>query len=240
MKPISAYNVSLLQASQHPGEIIKIEGYFRSSTLIAWLQVHDSVAAPVANAVPLKQWPVYATTEFYKEFKRGSLTCTLGCFVGLSTTEGTYTADVADVMDISVELSDPENPSGTTFVGDLTSAVTGLAVWSEASGVTARKKLLSLEVDGTNLTGGTQWIMIFATDAVTAGQAPLQNMIFPITAGQVRTLNNGLHFGETCRDMSSYDGTNWHYGCHVVISSTASTYTAPNGTACIRGEYRAS
>lgn len=241
MKPINNFNVSNAQIAQHSVLILKVEGYFRASTSISWLQVHDTNAAPAAGAVPLKEWPVYATTEFYKEFKRGDLTCNLGCFVGLSTTEGSYTAS-SDTMDVSVELRFPELPAAVSYAGSLTAPVTSLQVWSEATGAVARRSLVALEVDGTNLTGGTQFILLFATDTVNTGDSPVNGGIFPIAAGQVRTGENKLTFGEFGRQMFSIDysttpPTN-RLGCTIKISSTPSTYTPANGTAAIKAEYR--
>lgn len=241
MKPINYFNISSAQIARHTVSVLKIEGYFRAATTMAWLQVFDTNDPPAAGAAPLKQWPVFATSQFYLEFKRGDLTCYLGCAVALSTTEGTYTAST-DTMDLSVELSDPETPANVTMAGLLPSAVNGLQVWTEAAGAAARKSLVALEVDGTNLTGGTQFIMLFATDTVNPGDAPIVGAIFPIAAGQVRTGNDKLTFGEFGRQMFSLDDTATppvqRLGCTVKISSTPLTYTAANGTAGIRAEYR--
>ena len=250
MKPINNFSISGAQIAQHAVLILKVEGYFRASTTISWLQVHDNNATPATGAVPLKEWPVYATTEFYKEFKHGDLTCNLGCYAGLSTTEGTYTAST-DTMDVSVELSSPELPAHVSYAGDLTTAVTGLQVWAEAAGAAARQSLVALEVDGTNLTGGPQFIMLFATDTVNVGDSPVNGAIFPIASGQVRTSENKLTFGEFGRQIFSIDGEPndqgtgggavpgaKRLGCTVKISSTPLTYAPGNGTAAIKAEYR--
>lgn len=243
MKPINFFNVASAQISRHTGGAVKIDGYYRSATSQAWLQVHDTNTTPANAAVPLKQEPINGASPFYFEFKRAELQFFLGCFVGISTTEGTWTAS-ADVMDVSVELSDPEIPVSVTYVGDLTTAVTGLQVWSEASGLTSRKSLVALEVDGTNLTGATQFVMLFATDTVNAGQFCPPENVYPITAGQVRTGESKLNFGELGKQVFSIDsaadtspGTK-RLGCTVKISSTPLIFAAANGTATIKAEYR--
>lgn len=266
MKPINGFNVSSLQASRHGCIVLKIDGFYISSTATVYLQVFDSNIAPAAGTVPLKQWgPLNTAAEFYKEFKRGDLVFGLGCFVGLSTTDGTYTADSADKMDISVELGDPELPASVSYAGDLTTPVTSLQVWTEASGLSARKSLVALEVDGTNLTTATQFIMIFAQDAApSAGQLPCSGCVFPIKVGQVLTGESKMTFGEFGRQVFSIDGqpgafvgpmggnqgsSDANYvgdnspgtqrlGCTIRISSTPTTFTAANGTAAIKAEYR--
>ncbi len=253
MIPNFTSNTFGVQVARHRTEVKKIEGYLRSSpTGPIWLQVFDTNTTPPATGtVPLKQWPVYGTSEFFKEFERGEITCYLGCYIALSSTEGTFTQDLTDAMDISVEVCSPELPIVITFVGDLTTAATGLTVWSEATGATARKTLIALEVDGTNLTGGTQWIMLFATDTVNTGDTPIQGGSFPINPGQKRTANDKLTFGEFGRVIFSIDGEpndqgqgggavpgTKRLGCTVKISSTPGTYTPANGTACIKAEYK--
>ncbi|MDE2098690.1 MAG: hypothetical protein KGL39_15660 [Patescibacteria group bacterium] len=239
MIPQNFFNVSNAQVAKHDGIAVKIEGFYRSATAQAWLQVFDTNAAPANGTVPLKQELINGTSPFYFEFKRGDLVFYLGCFVGISSTEGTYTAS-ADVMDLSVELSDPDLPASVSYAGDLTSPVTGLQVWTEAAGLAARKSLVALEVDGTNLTTATQFIMLFATDAVNPGDFPISGGIFPIGVGQVLTGESKLNFGEFGRQIFSLDADakTQRLGLTVKISSTPGTYTAANGTARIKAEYR--
>lgn len=268
MIPKNFFNVSNAQASKHDNIVVKIDGYYRSATALAWLQVFDSITTPANGAVPLKQEPINGASPFYFEFKRGDLVCYLGCFVGISSTEGTWTAS-ADTMDVSVEFSDVDLPSTVSYAGDLTTQITDLTVWSEAAGLAARKSLVALEVDGTNLTGqNVLWIMLFATDTINAGQAPLTGCIWPIAGGgiaylnggvtvpAVRTGNNKMTFGEFGRQVFSIDGAagqdggyagdtgpvgTKRLGCHVAISLTPYTYTAPTGgygTCTIKAEYR--
>lgn len=238
MIPVTAIATASKQVATHSVSVLRVRGNFNGSGN-AWLQFFNTVSTPADTSVPvLAPIPLNATSPFFAEFEIGAAWFSLGCYVCVSTTQGTKTLST-DTMDITIEMDAAEINYGTTLVGDLTTAVSGLQVWSEATGVSARKHLLSMEVDATNLTGtANQFIMLFATDTVNTGDSPLQNMIFPIAPGTVNTLENGYHFGEMCRDMQSYDGTNWHYGCTIKISSTASTYTASNGTCAIRAEYK--
>lgn len=246
MKPITSFSASTKQASQHTGIVLKVEGRMADAAAATglFLQVHDNNTTPSAGAVPLKSWPVSGGggtgigSEFYKEFKRGDLVLFLGCFVGISSTEATYTASNNNWGTLSVELSDPEIPAAVSYAGDLTTAVTGLQVWTEASGLTSRKSLVALEVDGTNLTTATQFIQLFATDTINTGDKPI--VAFPIAVGAVLTGESKLNFGEFGRQIFSIDSdaSTKRLGCTVKISSTASTYTAATGTAAIKAEYR--
>lgn len=187
--------------------------------------------APLIAPTPLPQ-----TSAFYIEESIGALSFTLGCYVAVSTTENTLTLST-DTMDITLECDAPIYPPTTSFVGALTSAVTGLQVWSEASGVT-RQRLVTLEVDGTNLTTAAQHIMIFATDTVNTGDTPMFS--FPIAIAGVLTGENALRFGEGLHPFSidAVSPFTKRYGCTVKISSTSPTYTAPTGTAAIQAEIR--
>ena len=262
MIPKNSYAAAAVQISTHPVEVDKIEwrsgDSFPNGT--CWLQVWDSATdATNPKAVLLKSYPIYGATGYdYKEFKRGDMTFSMGCWIGVSTTESTYTAGNGTTQIwamLSVELLRPEVPTGSTYVGDLTTAVTGLQVWSEATGAATPLNLISLEVDGTNLTGGgIQYVQIFAKDTVNTGDYPIRSI--PIASGGTALVSNGitipsvmtgqsaLRFGPRGLDVLSADKPNpaitYHGGCTVKISSTASTYTACTGTAVIKAEYNTS
>lgn len=240
MKPLSYFAVTAQQVATHPVEAIKLEVTINANaTAGLFLQIHDANATPAEAAVPLKVWP--AAECGYKEFKRGELGLAVGLYICLSTTAGTKTLAVGgnDKMDIlEVELQKPEEPTGTTYVGDLSSNVTGLQIWTEASGAAVRKKLISLEVDGTGLNAAA-FIMFFAVDNPAEGTVPL--MTLPLADNQKRTGANALKFGNAGRDMASADANGtYHYGCTVVVSSTTGTLTTIAGgqTVFIKGEYK--
>jgi len=241
MKALPYFAVAAQLVAKQPVGILKLESTLNSSASDAlYVQIHDTIAVPAEGAVPIKSWP--AGECQYKEFEHHELRLALGCYICLSSTLATKTLATggSNIFDtLQIELNDPEVPSNTTVVGDLTTAVAGLQVWSEAAGASARKFLTGLEVDGTNLTTATQFIQIFATDTVTTGDTAM--MSFPITIGQVRTLNNGLQFGDFGQEIFSIDSTTpftKRLGCTVKISSTSKTFTACTGTAAIRAQYK--
>ena len=259
MTPITTTGLSYSQIARHPVETCKIEWRGGDSMANCYIQVWDTANGPTdPSAVLLKVYQSNQSAYDYKEFKRGDMTCSMGMFIGLSNTESAYVAVSGGgniLAMLSVELLRPENPVSTSYAGDLTSAVTGLQVWSEAAGAATKYNLVALEVDGTNLTGGgIQYIQIFATDAQSVGDIPISS--FPIASGGSVVNINGLsiqsvmigkaalRFGPRGIDSLSADKPNptitYHYGCTVQISSTARTYTPCTGTATIKAEYNTS
>lgn len=155
--------------------------------------------------------------------------------MALSSTAGTYTAagggsDKCDIL--NVELVDPEQPTGTSSAGDLTTGVTGRTIWTDATGP---KRLIALEVDGTALTA-TSYIQLFAVDSPSNGDKPIDQ--FKIAAGGVLTDAAALRFGAVGRDVYSVDSNGAHDGCTVKISSTAGYLTLTSDTAKIKAEYK--
>ena len=249
MFPKSVINAVELQVSQHAVSLLRVRGNYRGAT-DAWLMFFNSNGTPDDGAVPLvPAIPLPSASPFFAEFEIGALEFSLGCYACVSTTEDTKTIS-AETMDLSAELSDPETPPGVSYAGDLVTAITGLQVWSEAAGV-VRKKLVALEVDGAYLTFQlVQYIQIFATDTVNAGDIPLLSL--PIACGGVdrvvnaitvkchRTLADGIHFGNAGREVFSIDSAapfTKRLGCTIKISRTPNTYTACSGLALIKAEY---
>lgn len=235
MITVTGIAVTAKQVTTHPTGVLRLRGNFNGTTADRWLQVFDAVAAPADGTAPLiAAIPLYQSSPFFAEFEIGALQLKFGCYICVSTTQATKTLS-SDTMDVTAELDVPEMPASSTFVGDLTTGVTGLQVWTEAAGTTTRKFLLSLEVDGTNLTTATQFIQLFATDTVNTGDTPILSI--PIAVGGVKTGSDALRFSTRGREVYSYD-TAARRGCTIKISSTNTTYTAPTGTACIKAEYK--
>ena len=252
MIPITSINVASVQISTEPVSILRVRGNFRGSTADRWLMffnVRQPLDAPNGTAPLIAATPLNQSAPFFIEESIGALEFSLGCYAAVSTTENTLTLST-DTMDITAELDDTIKPPTTTFAGDLTTAVSGLQVWSEASGAT-RQALVTLEVDGTNLTTANHWVMIFAKDTVNTGDVPIES--YPIAYGGTNTVANGVtvisvQTGENARrfgnsglfpySTDSVSPFTARYGCTVKISSTPTTYTAPTGTACIRAEIR--
>jgi len=169
-----------IQVSSLPINLMKLEGYF-SGAAQAWLQVFDSCNAPQAGAVPKREFALYATAPFYEEFKNGAMPLFEGLFLAVSSTQGTYTQSAASI-DIVAETD--TQPISTHLVGDKTSAVNTLQVWSQVTGFQANptKALYGLII--TELLGQEQWICLFADD----GAATWPKTVIPIQANQTLKL----------------------------------------------------
>lgn len=227
MYPTTKFNVASVQVSLLPISVLKIEGYFKGSTADRWLQVFDSCTTPAASAVPLREWPAAMTTEFYKEFKNGEMRLGEGLFVGLSTTEGTWTAS-EDTMDITVETDKQPHDTTVVIVGDKTTNVTGLEVWAQGA-TTAKTNLLhGLLVTEVNAVACV--LLIYADDAKTG--VPL--VVRPVTASESFT----MYFADFRPQSAATPGGTMLYGCQVVIadampaSGVAPAVTTTGATIC--------
>lgn len=231
MKPLNYFAVAAQQVATHPVALLKLEATLNSSAAAGlFLQIHNSAVVPAEGAAPFKCWT--AAECAYKEFKRGELNLPLGCYICLSTTSATKTlsADLCDVL--SVELTDPETPTGTTAAGDLTTSVTGLQVWADAAGP---KRLIALEVNGAGLST-VCYLQLFAKDSPANGDVPVHEIKIAATANL--TGANGLRFGANGRDMFSIDANGAHDGCTVKISTTPGVLTLTTDSAKIKAEYK--
>ena len=246
MKPVSGMAITSLQVAKHRVSMLRARGNF-SGAVASWLMFFDSKVA-VANAtVPIIPGiPLYAGAPFFIEEEIGALEFVQGCYVAISTTQANLTLS-AELMDIAVELSDPENPASVSTAGDLVTAITRLAVWSEATGAASAKRLIQLEVDATlmGLAANTvAYIMGFATDAPANGNKPL--FVLEIVQAQVLTGAAAISFGSEGRDVKSVDAvvlgtipSPVRAGCTIVISTTNGVLTElVAGTVTIKAEYR--
>lgn len=145
MKPLEYFGVSGQQVTQQPTHVLKIEGQFLAASAARWLQVHDSATVPAEGAVPLKQWPLDPSSQFFQTFAAGELAVAEGLYICISTSDGTKTLS-ADTMDLGVELTDAEQPSGLTQVGDEANDRGTLQVWADGAGP---KKLYRLKFKNT-------------------------------------------------------------------------------------------
>jgi hypothetical protein len=212
MIPNKSYNVSSVQVSALPIQVSQIEGYFKGAGNACWLQVFDSCVAPAAGAVPDYQLLLNTTAQFQETLQVARLTLTEGLFVGISTTEGTWTAST-DTMDIVVWTD--VTPLSTTAVGDKTTSVTSLQVWSEATGAASAKRLYQMVVK--ELDGVASFILIYADDTPSNVDPGLVLAQYPIAANATVKIRFGD--GLIPFDQSLTNATT-RQGCTVKIGYT--------------------
>ena len=194
-----------VQVSKLPIGVLKIDGAFLGNAN-AFLQVHDSCTAPAAAAVPMRQEPLNAQAPFYFEFKTGEIRTTEGLWVGVSSTDGTYTAS-ALTMDITVETD--IKPTTLTTVGDKTTTLNHKQIWSQATGAAAVKLLYCLII--TEQLGAARYIIIYCDDAA-AGK---QFNVYPLAAnGTVK-----LYFGDNGVQPYTVASTYANYATETAVPS---------------------
>lgn len=126
-----------------PMVLVDLDGTY-SGAGSEWLQLFDLSATPGAGAVPLKSFQLAASgpvplPSLFQEL--GGINFTKGIWVGVSTTQRTYTASSSafDIFGETDEWEMPEvSPSGQAIlsVGDLSTARNVLQIWPEATPTT--------------------------------------------------------------------------------------------------------
>lgn len=215
MQPVNFLGVASAQVSQHPGSIRRVRGNFNGAGN-EWLWLFDSNGQPAVKTIGnslIVPTPVYAASPFFIDESHGSLEFTTGLLACLSTTQETFTQS-ASLMDITVELNDPEEPKGNTYAGDTTTGVDSLVVYAS----NPNKNLYALTV--TNNTGATAYLQLFTVPAPTAGATPVQQ--WTLTNGQTLALTFSI-FGA---HPISGAYPNQTEGCYLFGSSTSNTFTA--------------
>jgi hypothetical protein len=213
MIPNTSYNVANVQVSALPIGVTQIEGYFNGGAN-AWLQVFDSCVAPAVGAIPTYQLLLNSTAQFQETLQISQIHFYEGVFVGVSSTEGTYTAS-ALAMDITVFTD--QKVLSTNAVGDKTTSVTSQQVWSEATGAASNKKLYQLIV--TEKDGVNSFILIYADDTPSNVNPGLVFAQYSLAANATVK----LLFGDGLRPFDQY------------LPSTASTSTTRQGCTVLIG-----
>jgi hypothetical protein len=235
MQSSEYFAVASQQVTVHPAHVVKIVGQFLGNTNDRYLQVHDSIVAPANTAVPKRQWPIAQGAQFFQSFVAGELSLAVGLFVCVSNTDGTYTQS-ADTMDLTVETTDPEVPTGTSYASDLNTPVNNLPVWVDGAGP---KKLFAIEVDGTGLANDS-WVMLCAED-LGVNSHPLLIGVWPLPIGKTYLGANKITFGKDGRDMQAVDPSNGaaRNGCYIYISKfQGRVSTSAGNKAKVRAEYK--
>lgn len=226
MIPNTAFNVATLQVSKLLGTVAQIEGYFRGATADRWLQLHDSCVTPVTGSVPIWQIPIAQTSQFFENLQVNKIYCGEGIFIGVSTTEGTWTAS-ADTMDVTVFTVDVVRSA--TVVGDLTTGVAGLDVWADSSANSANK-LARLQV--INGLGVDAYLQVFGASP-SNGDTPIWTL--PLTDAATEQTFNFSIGGFPLLQVTTANII--EYGCFVRISSTPQTLTGVAASSNIQATY---
>ena len=226
----------VLAASACEGvKVLSIEGYcLGTASTQYFLQLHNAVAVPATNAIPLRSVQVLGLNGFTFEYRPSGLD-TVNMTVPrndgklilvLSSTDNVFTA-VADgaTCDVQVDLEDAGLNDAATNVstaGDLTTGVKKLEVWTNAQ-ANASKKLFS--VTAINGTGADGYLQLYplSTAAVVDGITS-QKTIWPVAAGATLTLDFGLGITAYGKSATTFAE---QFGCTLAGSTTQLALTLP-------------
>lgn len=193
-----------------------------------FLQVFDKATAAVANDVPVISLSLAAGQTLLPSFFEalGARVFTLGLSVGVSLVNEKYTASGSS-FDIEGDVEAIEVAPTLTTVGDLTTGVSLLQVWAQASGP---KRLYSIETASVAGLSQNSQLCLFAKDSNADGTAPIwsapitvaaQSLVFNFGAGGLwvrETISNVLYEG--CTICLSTDLLTGHPGGLVQSSDT--------------------
>jgi len=218
MQPVTSLNQANFQASQHAGGMRRARGNYNGAAA-AWLWLFDTNGQPLSTSPGLLvPTPLYPSAPFFIETELGSLQFYTGLYAAVSSTQETYTAS-ASTMDITIEMDDPEEPSGNSYAGDTVTGVDSLNVY--AAGSPAGDNLYAITASNGN--AATCYLQLF-TFVPAAGAVPF--LQWTVAAGASLALKfgrQGLHPTSILAGVE-YDGV------FLKGSSTAGAYTATTGS----------
>ena len=218
MQPLNYFGVTSQQATKHPIGLVKLEmtpGVNAVAT--QYLQIHDASETPPEDSTPVKSWPLYECG--YKEFKRGELRLSRGLYFCISSTQDVKTlTGVTDTMAaLQLELDGPDEPSGTSFVGDETTGVAGRTnVWAVGTGP---KRIMTVVINdaASVITDVAPYLTIHATSDGGAAMSVAR----PIVKGQRNVFTFGKD-GLLIDKVAMVDGVPVRgTGCNVLLSTAA-------------------
>ena len=229
MKLIPFFNAASGFATNHRGSLSRIRGNFNGTTATRFLMVFDANSyhgpqagdVPLFPAITLFQGSAGNPTPFFQDFDINFLEYNNGLYWAVSTTQETFTQST-DTVDIDFELSDPEDPTGTTFQ-PLVSGADSLTVYADGQ---PNKNIYSFKA--TNVSAGTLYLMLFTYANPANGAIPVQEWVF--TTGQAQGFgfgNNGYHPVQSSNSAAGVASIT--QGCYLVGSTTPGVLTASTG-----------
>ena len=218
MKLIPFFNAASGFATNHRGSLSRIRGNFNGTTATRFLMVFDANSyhgpqagdVPLFPAITLFQGSAGNPTPFFQDFDINFLEYNNGLYWAVSTTQETFTQST-DTVDIDFELSDPEDPTGTTFQ-PLVSGADSLTVYADGQ---PNKNIYSFKA--TNVSAGTLYLCCSPTRILPTGQFRFRSGCLPPV--RPRDLYLGITVITQCNRPTQPPG--WHQSRRVVISWAA-------------------
>jgi hypothetical protein len=196
-------------------EVIGIFGFNNNVAADRYIQLFEKPAAAIANGDVPAVKGMYAPTAapFQWDFSASPIPFS-ELSVGISSTQVNYTGLVNTGLDLTLEVQGNFLVgSGTTLVGDLTTAVANRLIWNEASGP---KQLLRLDVVNNDLVD--QYIVIQASDAALAADSTVER---PTLVASSTT--KSLYFGRGVSPYRNDNGTA-RRGCTIRLANASGNF----------------
>lgn len=236
LRNFSAYDKSAgISLVANPCTLVAIDGNYGGGGS-EYYQIFDKASAPVANDVPIFSEVLTAAGPLPSVFEvLGPVNLTLGLAVGISSVNEKYTAS-ASAYDVFGQTEEWETQiSGILTVGDLSTGLNNLAVWTNAQGPKYLYQIDAIQ----NLGGlGNGCIMIFGSDSPVDGSVPFwQSPVLTASASLIRTFK----FGYGGLAISHKIVQAIKVGCNIFFSYTPGTLTSDSNNTCmLRAKYKAS
>ncbi len=218
--------------------------YTSANGSVRYIQLFSGVAVPVNGAVPLLSIKVAANGSGVWRALEGFPfpVKAPGLVVAISSTSGTLTIDASGAFDLELMVEEyaPAYIGQTAFtvVGDLTTGVDSLAVWSEATGATTRQFLKRIQA--INLVAAVRYLVVYAVDTPNADPRISKPLVL-ITIPSSGSIDRSFDFRSGLRLLQN-DSTGNYYGCTIkgatAITATSITFSAVSGFN-IRAEFAA-
>ncbi len=219
------------QLLNNAATLYRIDGYCTGSAN-SFLQLHDSLAAPATNAIPIKSLLVVSSNGYSYTFLKEDMASFLnGVYIALSTNETKYVADASGTKvsgDITLEDITNLNADTATAATDLSGTTAGiLNIWP-ANNEHHNLVAVRLGVNGAPASTRT-WLVIGCQntdDGFGTFNATIFIPLYTEANGVVTNLANKLfYFGSSGINLDANiivgGGVSPCYGCGVYVTSDA-------------------
>lgn len=196
-----------------PCRVVQVFGN-NNHTVDNYIQFHEKPLAGLANGDVPAAASIFAPASAPFDWKpNGTLTFS-ELTIAISSTNVNYTALTNTGVDATVVV-ETDFPVGddTTVIGDLTTSVDHLQVWTQATGP---KRLLRVDIK--NNAGATMYGFVYANDAVGENEAATNYSSGPlkVLAGETKS----FFFGRDGLSPQALVGGVLHQGCTVEVGSS--------------------
>lgn len=221
------------------GVLERLEGFVGGSSVANtqyFVQLFDLSALPTGSsipagaAVPKRSLQVLGQDGFRFDFTTEDLEFKNGITIVLSSTEVNYTAVGGGITcDFEGEI-DTQTIQGTTTVGDLTTGVNGLTVWTSAAGPN-----YLFEIDWISNAGAVSYLLLFTKTSPQNTVDVPDAVLADVDSSDLNAHGKALRFGKSGLSLISQSLTK---GCVLRVSSTPLVLNVIAASENLRAKYK--